>query len=469
MPVPARTLGALKLEVRESLIARIVQLPVQQFIHTQGVSSAFLLAAAVIALVWANSPWSASYDHIWHIEVRLSGLQLPAHAWINDFMMALFFFLVGMEVKQEIVHGELADMRRAALPVFAGLGGMIVPAVIFALLNHGKLGAHGWGVPMATDIAFSLGVLAMVKGVPAELKVFLLSLAIADDIGAIAVIAFFYTGSLHLDQLFIGALLLTVILLCRRLGVDRQIIYAVLGFAFWLAILRSGLHATIAGVILGMLVPVRARVPLDTFGELSTVTLQEFRKAYASGDTALANRHLGAMEYLIANSESPADRITRKLHDWIAFLVLPLFALANAGVTFSLSAWQSLLHSSVAWGVLLGLFAGKPVGVFSACWLAVKLKIAQLPESVRWNHIVGVGALSGIGFTVSLFIAALAFNDSTLLDAAKTAILCASLLAGVLGYLLLSRTTQQRVLTVEEAAAVSFADPQKNVRIKSTT
>jgi len=444
MTVPARTLGALKLEVRESLIARTVQLPVQQFIHTQGVSSAFLLAAAVIALIWANSPWSASYDHIWHVELRLSGLQLPIHAWINDFMMALFFFLVGMEVKQEIVNGELADMRRAALPVFAGLGGMIVPALIYFLLNHGKPGAHGWGVPMATDIAFSLGVLAVVKGVPAELKVFLLSLAIADDIGAIAVIAFFYTDTLHLDQLFIGAVLLGLILLCRRLGVDRQIVFAVLGFAFWLAVLRSGLHATIAGVILGMLVPVHSRVSLDTFGEVCAETLNEFRMACATGDRALANRHLGAMEYLIANSESPADRVTRKLHDWIAFLILPLFALANAGVTFSLSTWQSLLHSTVAWGVLLGLVVGKPLGVFSACWIAVKLKIAQLPQTVRWAHIAGVGSLSGIGFTVSLFISALAFDDPAMLDAAKTAVLCASLLAGVAGYLLLSRTSRQR-------------------------
>jgi NhaA family Na+:H+ antiporter len=443
MTVPARTLGSLKLEVRESLIARTVQLPVQQFIHTQGVSSAFLLVAAVAALIWANSPWSASYDHIWHIELRLSGLSLPVHAWINDAMMALFFFLVGMEVKQEIVNGELADMRRAALPVVAGVGGMVVPALIFALLNHGKPGAHGWGVPMATDIAFSLGVLAMVKGIPAEFKVFLLSLAIADDIGAIAVIALFYTDELHFDQLFIGALLLAMILLCRRLGIDRQIVFAVLGFAFWLAILRSGLHATIAGVILGMLVPVRSRVSLDTFGEVCGVTLEEFRKAFASGDKARANRQLGAMEYLIANTESPADRLTRRLHDWIAFLILPLFALSNAGVTFSLSTWQSLLHSPVAWGVLLGLLVGKPLGVFSACWIAVKLKITQLPQTVHWIHIVGVGTLAGIGFTVSLFISALAFDDPAMLDAAKTAVLSASLLAGVAGYLLLSSVTRR--------------------------
>lgn len=443
MPVPARTLGALRLEVRESLIARKVQLPIQQFIHTQGVSGAFLLVAAVIALVWANSPWSASYYHIWHVELRLSGLRLPLHAWINDFMMALFFFLVGMEIKQEIVHGELADLRRAALPIFGGAGGMIAPALIFVLLNHGRPGAHGWGVPMATDIAFSLGVLAIVKGIPTELKVFLLSLAIADDLGAIAVIALFYTDKLHPEQLIIGVLLLALIFLCRRLGIDRPIIYAVLGIAFWLAILRSGVHATIAGVILGMIMPVRARIPLDAFGEVCAETLEEFRKANAAGDKATANRRLGAMEYLIASTESPADRITRKLHDWIAFLVLPLFALSNAGVTFSLSTWRSLLHSPLAWGILLGLLAGKPLGIFAACWIAVKVKIAQLPQSVHWSHIIGVGVLAGIGFTVSLFISALAFDDPSMLDAAKTAVLSASLLAGVSGYVLLSSTAKR--------------------------
>lgn len=441
MTVPARTLGALKLEVRESLIVRTVQLPIQQFIHTQGVSSAFLLVAAVVALIWANSPWSASYYHIWHLELRLSGLQLPIHDWINDFMMALFFFLVGMEIKQEIVHGELQDMRRAALPVFAGIGGMVAPALIFAILNHGKPGEHGWGIPMATDIAFSLGVLSMVKGVPVELKVFLLSLAIADDIGAIAVIALFYTETLHIEQLVIGVLLLALILLFRRLGVDRPIIFAVLGLAFWLAVLRSGLHATIAGVILGMLVPVRSSVSLDEFGDICGETLEAFRKAYASGDRACANRQLGAMEYLIAKTESPADRATRNMHDWIAFLILPLFALSNAGVTFSLSTWKSLLHSPVAWGVLLGLLAGKALGVFGACWIAVKLRIAQLPQTINWRHITGVGALAGIGFTVSLFISGLAFEDPALLDAAKTAVLSASLLAGVSGYVLLSCAT----------------------------
>jgi Na+:H+ antiporter, NhaA family len=437
MAVPARTLGALKLHMRQSLVARTVQLPVQEFIHTQGVSSAFLLIAAILALVWANSPWRDSYYHAWHIEVTLSGLSLPIHAWINDAMMALFFFLMGLEIKQEIVHGELSDLRRAALPVFAGLGGMVAPALIYVAFNHGLTSAHGWGIPMATDIAFSLGVLAIIKGVPPELKVFLLSLAIADDIGAIAVIAVFYTNSLHWKYLLIAALLLVTIAFCRKIGLGRQVLYATLGFCVWFAVLRSGVHATIAGVILGLMMPVTSRVSLNAFHDLGAETMAEFREAQAAGDTARANRVLGAMEYLLQQTESPADRVTRKLHDWIAYLVLPLFALANAGISFSAGTWTALLHSPVTWGVTIGLLLGKPLGILLACWLTVKLRITRLPGSVTWRQIAGVAVLAGIGFTVSLFISGLAFGDPAHLDAAKAAVLLASLVAGVAGFMLL--------------------------------
>ncbi len=443
MTVPARTLGELKEHVRESLIARTLKLPIQQFIHTQGVSSAFLLAAAIAALLWANSPWKASYYHAWHIELKLSGLRLPIHAWINDAMMALFFFLMGMEIKQEIVKGELSDLRRALLPIAGALGGMIVPALIYVALNHGLPTAHGWGVPMATDIAFSLGVLALIKGVPPELKVFLLSLAIADDIGAIAVIAFFYTSTLHWQYLVIAGLIIVIILLCRKIGFGRQVFFAVLGFGVWLAVLRSGVHATIAGVILGLMMPVTSSVSLEEFGSLGNEMIEEFREATAASDTARANRVLGAMEYLVQRTESPADRVTRKLHDWIAFLVLPLFALANAGVTFSGSMWRPFLHSHVAWGVVLGLLLGKPAGILGACWVTVRAGLTRLPGSVKWQQIAGVGVLAGIGFTVSLFIGDLAFEDQAHLDAAKTAVLLASLLAGILGFFLIEHADRQ--------------------------
>ena len=425
--------------MRVSLIARAVQLPVQEFIHTQGVSSAVLLLAAVVALLWANSPWSDAYHRTWHVVLTLSGLSLPLDAWINDAMMALFFFLMGMEIKQEMVHGELSEPRRAALPVFAALGGMIVPALIYAAFNYGLPTAHGWGIPMATDIAFSLGVLALIKGVPPELKVFLLTLAIADDIGAILVIAFFYTTTLHWQYLLIAAALIGVILVSRRIGFGRQVFYTVIGVLVWLAVLKSGVHATIAGVVLGLLMPATSGVSLEEFSELGVDTMRDFCEAQTAGDDARANRVLGAMEYMLQNTESPAERVTRKLNDWVAFLVLPLFALANAGVTFSAEGWKPLLDSPVAWGVFLGLVLGKPIGILATCWLTVKLGIARIPPSIRWGQLACVAVLAGIGFTVSLFIGGLSFAEPMALDEAKTAILVASLISGAAGFVLLKR------------------------------
>ena len=437
-------MGALKLRMRASLIARAVQLPVQEFIHTQGVSSAVLLLAAVIALVWANSPWSGAYHRTWQVSLTLSGLSLPLDAWINDAMMALFFFLMGMEIKQEMVHGELSEPRRAALPVFAALGGMIAPALIYAAFNHGLPTAHGWGIPMATDIAFSLGVLALIKGVPAELKVFLLTLAIADDIGAILVIAFFYTTTLHWEYLLIAAALIGVIFVSRRIGFGRQVFYTIVGVLVWFAVLKSGVHATIAGVVLGLLMPATSGVSLDEFSEMGVDMMRDFREAQAAGDDARANRVLGAMEYLLQNTESPAERVTRKLNDWVAFLVLPLFALANAGVTFSSEGLRPLLHSPVAWGVFLGLVLGKPIGILTTCWLTVKLDLARIPPSIRWSQLAGVSVLAGIGFTVSLFIGGLSFAGPMPLDKAKTAILLASLISGMMGFVLLNRAGAAR-------------------------
>jgi NhaA family Na+:H+ antiporter len=368
------------------------------------------------------------------MELSLSRLNLPVHAWINDALMAIFFFLVGMEIKHEIVHGELADMRRAALPIFGALGGMIVPALVFVALNLGHPGQHGWGVPMATDIAFSLGVLGMVKGIPQDLKIFLLTLAIADDIGAIAVIAIFYTSSLRPQSLVIGLLLLVVIFLLHKVGISQPVLYFVLGVSFWVAILRSGIHATIAGVILGFMVPTTATLSLSEFQELGAGIVERFRAALPSGDEKTAKNLLGSFEQLVHGTESPSDLLTRKLNDWVSFLVLPLFALANAGVTFSGGAWRELLTSRIAWGILLGLVVGKPLGVIGFAKLAVRSRLAQVPNGVTWRQLSAVGILAGIGFTVSIFISSLAFDDASHLLEAKTAVLVASLLAGLLGY-----------------------------------
>jgi Na+:H+ antiporter, NhaA family len=442
MGIPARTYGALEVQLRESLFTRVLVLPIQEFIHIQGISSILLLAAAVAALIWANSPWHDSYHHLWELQLTLSGIQLPVHAWINDALMAIFFSLVGMEIKHEIVHGGLSDIRQAALPVVGALGGMVLPALLFLALNFGGPGQHGWGIPMATDIAFSLGVLGMVKGIPSELKVFLLTLAIADDIGAIIVIAFFYTDTLHVQALVVGLVILLVMFGLRRIGISRTIVFVVLGVAFWLAIQESGVHATIAGVILGFMVPTSPRLSLQQFEEIGVDIMQRFRTAQAEGDTAAAHRLLGSFEQLVNATEADSERITRKLNDWVSFVVLPLFALSNAGVTFSGGALNELLASRIAWGILLGLLVGKPVGIVGFSKLAVKLGWARLPAGVSWPQMAGVGFLAGIGFTVSIFIDTLAFRDPRHLMEAKIAILAASVVAGLVGYFALRHAAQ---------------------------
>ena len=439
MAMNPRTYGAMKMRLRESLITRAVVLPIQQFIHIQGISSFVLLGAAIVALIWANSPWRDSYHHVWELELTLSRIKLPIHSWINDALMAIFFFMVGVEIKHEIVHGELSDIRKASLPIVGAFGGMVVPALIFVALNYGQLGLHGWGIPMATDIAFSLGVLGMVKGVPPELKVFLLTLAIADDIGAILVIAFFYTGAIHVQALFIGAIILVIIHLLHRIGVSRNIAYVLLGILFWLAILRSGIHATIAGVILGFIVPTTPRLSLEQFQEIGGDMIARFRVAQAEGDLPGAYRLLGSFDQLLKATEAASERATRTLNDWVSFVVLPLFALSNAGITFSRTALSGILHSHIAWGVLVGLLLGKPLGIFGFCKLGVRTGIARLPAAVTWLQMGAVGVLAGIGFTVSIFIASLAFDEKTQLMQAKAAVLAASLIAGIAGYFALRR------------------------------
>lgn len=444
----------MQMRLRESLITRAFVLPIQEFIHIQGISSVILLGAAIAALVWANSPWHDSYHHVWELELTLSSLQLPVHAWINDALMAIFFFLVGMEIKHEIAHGELADIRKASLPIFGALGGMIVPALLFVVLNLGRPGLHGWGVPMATDIAFSLGVLGMVKGIPSELKVFLLTLAIADDIGAIMVIAFFYTSTLHVQALFVGALLLVVMFALHRLGVTRSIAYVVLGCGFWLAILRSGIHATIAGVILGFLVPTSPRLSLDEFQEIGLDMMKRFRSARAAGDMTTAYRLLGSFDQLLNATEAESERLTRQLNDWVSFLVLPLFALSNAGVTFAGGAVHGVLTSHIAWGIVAGLVLGKPLGIVGFSRLAVKLGLAKLPTGVNWLQMSAVGILAGIGFTVSIFISSLAFADATQLIEAKAAVLGASLVAGIAGYFALRHEARLEIAADEESSGL---------------
>jgi NhaA family Na+:H+ antiporter len=405
-------------------------------------SGLVLLAATVLALAWANSPWQSSYFALLgtrlSVDLGLFALSKDLQHWINDGLMTVFFFVVGLEIKREIVHGELGSARRAALPIAAALGGMVFPALIYFALNREGEAVRGWGVPMATDIAFALGVLALLgKRAPTELRIFLLTLAVVDDIGAILVIAVFYTEQLSVTALAVAVLLLGVIVLANRVGLRETLAYLVLGILVWLAVLQSGVHATIAGVVLGILTPAQPFLRPEAFGEKIEDIVRTIRSAIAQRDHESAESALGELEQLTVSTEAPVERLERLAHPWSSYLVLPIFAFANAGVSLSGEALSAAAISNVTLGIALGLLIGKPLGILLLAWLAVRLGLAVLPATIAWRQVLGVGLLAGIGFTVALFIGDLAFADQSLKDAAKIGIFGASLLAGIVGYVFL--------------------------------
>jgi NhaA family Na+:H+ antiporter len=434
-----------------SRVVRRIGLPIQRFISTEAASGAFLVTAVFAALLWANSPWQASYHALWEtrLAVVVGGLALdkPLLLWVNDGLMTIFFFVVGLEIKRELLHGELSSPRVAALPIAAAIGGMVAPAAIYLALNGVGETARGWAVPMATDIALALGVLALLgRRAPAELRVFLLALAIVDDLGAIAVIALFFTDSLSLPALLLGAGVLALIGLGVRVGMRSTVVYLVLAALFWVAILKSGIHATIAGVLLAIVVPASARVGPDRFAEVVSSLLDRLEQP--AGEPKEALRTVGR---LVTLTESPLERLERQLHPWVSYLVVPLFALANAGVVISGDALAHATTSTITLGVVVGLLLGKPLGILGASALMVRLGLATLPQRVRWAHLAGVGVLAGIGFTVALFIDELAFVAPVQESLGKVGILGASLVAGVVGYLVLRLTTAPPAVTPRAA------------------
>jgi NhaA family Na+:H+ antiporter len=421
--------------------------PFQRFAETQSAGGIVLLVSAVVALAWANSPWGEAYFHLWEIPIgfRADGhaFELSLHHWINDGLMAVFFFVVGLEIKREMLVGELSSPRQAALPVAAALGGMLVPALIYAMLNARGEGSPGWGIPMATDIAFALGVLALLgPRVPVALKVFLTALAIADDIGAVLVIALFYTSAISWTSLSVGAFVLLVLIALNALGVHRPSIYLGLGVVLWVAFVASGVHATVAGVALAMTIPSRTRVHEDEFLIRAREAIDEFENACQPGETVLTNRAqqeaIAALEHGAEAVQSPLLTLEHRLQGFVAFFIMPVFALANAGVDLSADLFASLSLPVTA-GVALGLVLGKPLGITLFAWLAVQLGLATLPGQTSWRALHGVSWLGGIGFTMSLFIAALAFPSLALLDSAKVGILGASVVAGAVGAMLLRK------------------------------
>ncbi len=416
--------------------------PFQQFAHTEASGGVLLLAFTVVALAWANSPWSHSYHEIWHTTVTLGFgghlLAKPLELWINDGLMAIFFFVVGLEIKREILTGELSSPRQAALPIAAALGGMVAPALLYFAFNAGTPEVSGWGIPMATDIAFALGVLALVgKGVPDSLKVFLTALAIVDDLGAVLVIALFYTSEISLPALGVGFLFLALMAAANRLGVRNPLVYWVLGSVVWLAFLLSGVHATIAGVLGAMTIPASSLIDERRFVEAGRFMLAEVERKVEPGLEPLhfGTKHAAvrALEKACENVETPLQRLEEALHPWVAFFIMPLFALANAGVALG-EGVTAALTQPVTLGVTVGLVLGKQIGITAFSWLAVRLGLASLPSGVSWRHIYGAAVLGGIGFTMSLFIAGLAFSDLETLETAKTGILLASLIAGLAGF-----------------------------------
>ena len=419
--------------------------PFQQFAASEASSGLLLLSCTAVALAWANSPWAATYFSFWETPLSLGwgagALTKSLVVWIDDGLMALFFLVVGLEIKREVLVGELASPRQAVLPVAAAVGGMLVPAGLYAAFNWGGPGLIGWGVPMATDIAFSLGVLALLGSrVPTTLKIFLTALAIVDDIGAVLVITVFYSHGIAWPALILAGGFMGALVVANRLGAARPLVYLILGAGLWLAILESGIHATVAGVLLALTVPARTRIQAAEFLAKSRAILEAFARAGGPEETPLTNETRQAavqtLERVCEQVQTPLQRLEHGLHPWVVFGIMPLFALANAGVALGSGAVAALTQP-VTLGILAGLVLGKPLGISLATWVAVRLGLTHLPAGTTWRQIIGVACLGGIGFTMSLFIAGLAFGEGDLLAMAKIGILAASVLAGVAGWLIL--------------------------------
>ena len=431
----------------ERFIPSLFVRPFVRFTQIEASSGIVLLGAALVAMVWANSAFSDGYQEILdtHLTVALGGFHFDetVHEIINDGLMAIFFFVVGLEIKRELVVGELRDRRTAILPVIAALGGMSGPAVIYLLLNAGAGGeaVRGWGIPMATDIAFAVGVLALLGSrIPGPAKLFLLALAIADDIGAIAVIAVFYTSNIALEFLALAVGGLIIVWAAQRAGIRSLAFYLPVALLVWYFTLESGVHATLVGVALGFLTPARPMYKPAEFDARARAILDQYPLAPDElEEQEHADHEALLLSTVAAESVSPLNRVEHRLVVWSSFLIVPLFALANAGVDFRETSIADVVTSPVALGVAFGLVLGKIVGITLFSFLTVRLKLGRLPEGVGWPALTGLSAIAGIGFTVSLFVAHLAFDDRVLIDTAKVGILVGSLAAGLIGVVLLIR------------------------------
>lgn len=434
-------------EMKIEPVDRWIINPMRRFISNSTMSGIVLFSSATVAMILSNSPWSHQFHNLWAHQLSIGydnySISKDLHHWINDGLMAIFFFVVGLELKREIVAGELRDPRQAVLPVVAALGGMLVPAFFYWMFNSTGEAANGWGIPMATDIAFALGILYLLGDrVPLSLKIFLTVLAIADDLGAVLVIAFFYTSKIDVESLIVGGALMSILIIANRIGVRNAVFYALIGIGgVWLAFLVSGVHPTIAAVLVAFTIPATAKISSTQYSKQLQKLMARFKNA-ADNDQPIVTTEqfhlLNEIKVVSKNALTPLQRLEHGLHPFVAFIVMPIFALSNAGVELS-SDWIAQLQSPVAFGVSIGLLAGKVIGVVGVTYLLLFFKWVDLPEGLNHWHVWGAGFLAAIGFTMSLFISGLAFKNSDYVLQAKLGILAASLLASVVGYLLIRR------------------------------
>ena len=419
--------------------------PVQEFVQTESAGAVLLMVAAVVALVWANSPWHHHYEELLEVQVGLDlafwAVEGSLHFWVNELGMVLFFFLIGLEIKREITIGELSDPRVMAAPIVGAIGGMLLPLGIFLLVTQGA-GAdarEGWAIPMATDVAFALGIATLfATRVPVGLRAMLLTFVIVDDIGTVVVVAFFYSGDVQIDQLVLTASLIVLMLIVYRLGIRSMFVFAGIGVVAWAAIHDSGVHPTTLGAILGFLTPWRPPVPLDGFVRTARQLLERFRAGDEDPETPLGHDQmvdsLLSLSDLSSNAVPHVDRLEHHLHPWVAYLIVPAFALFNAGVHLDPGTLTDSFTSSVTWGVIIGLVLGKPLGLVAATWIAVVLG-AHRPAGVTWRGVWAIGLAAAIGFTVALFVGDLAYAEPDLLRDSKIGIIAAFAIAGPLAFL----------------------------------
>ena len=437
----------------DKIVQELVR-PFRTFFGNEASSSILLIGATLLAVAWTNSPFGYTYHRFWETSLSFSvgdaSITRTLRQWIDEGLMAVFFFAMGLEIKREILVGELSSLKKALLPVGAALGGMFLPAVIYSLINKGLPTSTGWGIPMATDIAFALGALFILgKRIPLGLRVFLAALAIADDLGSVIVIALFYSSGISLHYLFISFLFLLLIAVANLLWIRVPLIYAILGVGLWVTVLGSGLHATIAGVVVALFIPAKGRYDTDTFLQNVSKHMSAFScPPEGCGPSILKDeRHLSSVhsiELACHHVETPLQRLEHALHPWVAFLVVPLFALANMGLTIIAPDLSQTLRSPLTFGIAAGLLFGKPIGISAFSYLFVRAGFASLPRGVSWPQIFGVSVLGGIGFTMSLFISGLSFKDPLLLDHAKLGILTGSTVSGMIGLAVLFFLTPRR-------------------------